>query len=440
MIRIQTPTIKTGAFNFQEKNSYHRKLVFPELHSAQQPIASNLARFNVINCGRRFGKSMFGTWLCKPAEKGQRVGWFSPTYKILLEVWQDLVRIFTPIKERISVQEKRIELTTGGIIEMWSLSDNPDAGRSRKYHRAIIDEAAMIARLKDAWQQAIRPTLTDYLGDAFFLSTPKGLNYYKTLYDYGKDPLRADWRSWQLPTSANPYIQQSEINAAKQDLAERIFQQEYLAEFIDDDGLFRRVTECATASEQDPVPGRRYAVGVDWGKHNDFTAIVVIDIVTSEMVFIDRFNQIDYSYQSDRLKRVVNTYKPQTIIAESNAMGEPIIDQLRRDGIPARPFQTTNASKSRIINALSLAFEQQSIKIIPDPVLIPELQAFEATRLPSGALRYAAPSGQHDDTVMALALAYEACHGVEWSDIPQSENKPSPWDISGSKGGSRWQL
>ena len=86
--------------------------------------------------------------------------------------------------------------------------------------------------------------------------------------------------------------------------------------------------------------------------------------------------------------------------------------------MPVQPFTTTNASKQQAIDALALAFERQDITIIPDPVLIGELQAFEAKRLPSGMLRYQAPEGMHDDTVIALALAWQGHDsGFTWGFI-----------------------
>jgi hypothetical protein len=89
-------------------------------------------------------------------------------------------------------------------------------------------------------------------------------------------------------------------------------------------------------------------------------------------------------------------------------MGEPLIEQLQRDGLPVRGFQTTNASKANAIEALALAFERAEIRIIDDPVLLDELQSYEMSRLPGGMIRYSAPDGLHDDTVMALALAWQA--------------------------------
>ena len=95
------------------------------------------------------------------------------------------------------------------------------------------------------------------------------------------------------------------------------------------------------------------------------------------------------------------------IVAERNSMGEPLIEQLSRDGLPVTSFQTTAQSKAQAIDALALAFERSEIRILPEPVLVGELQAYEMQRLPSGMMRYSAPDGMHDDTVMALALAWQ---------------------------------
>ena len=87
-------------------------------------------------------------------------------------------------------------------------------------------------------------------------------------------------------------------------------------------------------------------------------------------------------------------------------MGGPIVEALQRESLPVEAFLTTNASKQQAIDALVLAFENSGITIIPDDVLIGELQAYEGQRLPSGAMRYSAPPGMHDDTVMALAIGW----------------------------------
>jgi hypothetical protein len=100
------------------------------------------------------------------------------------------------------------------------------------------------------------------------------------------------------------------------------------------------------------------------------------------------------------------------IIAERNSMGEPLVEQLQYMGLPVTPFLTTNRSKQDAVDALSLAFERGEIRILNDPVLVSELQAYEGHPLLHGNTRYSAPEGMHDDTVMALMLAWWAISGA----------------------------
>jgi hypothetical protein len=326
---------------------------------------------------------------------------------MLTEVWREMRRVLLPATARVSVQEHRIELTTGGIVDMWSL-DQPDAVRGRKYKRVVVDEAAMVKDLENAWEAVIRPTLTDYAGDAWFPSTPKGMGYYKSLFDKGQDPNETEWMSWQIPTSENPHMLPTEIESAQMGLPERIFAQEYLAQFLDDSGgVFRKVKDAAVAQIREyGEEGHDYLIGADWGKHQDFTVLTVLDTVTKEVVKIDRFNQIDYAVQISRLTALCGKFRTKSIIPERNSMGEPLIEQLQREGYSVHPFTTTNASKAEAIDALALAFERGELKIPNDSVLISELLAYDAERLPSGMLRYGAPAGMHDDCVMSLALAW----------------------------------
>ncbi len=380
-----------------------------DLHVAQQQINRERRRFNVLACGRRFGKTLFGIQRThKPLlSDGQPVGWFSPTYKLLAEVWREAVTLYAPITANKSVQDHRLELVTGGVLEFWSL-DGPDPARGRRYKRVILDEAAMVPHLADAWQMAIRPTLADYQGDAYFLSTPRGLNFFHSLYQAGQDPEETEWASWQMPTGANPYINAEEIEAARLELPERAFAQEYLAAFLADGaGVFRGVEAVSTLKPQEPIPGHAYVFGVDWGKLNDFTAISIIDATTRRQVRLERYNRIDYAFQVEHLRTLANLYKPRTILAERNSIGEPLIEHLMRFGLPVQPWLATNQSKAEVIESLALAIERADVTLLDDPAQRGELLAYDADRLPSGLLRYGAPSGMHDDTVMALALSWD---------------------------------
>ena len=129
--------------------------------------------------------------------------------------------------------QKRIEFATGAAFDAWTLEDE-DAGRGRRYALVIVDEAAMARNLRTVWEQAIRPTLTDLAGGAWFFSTPKGRNYFHELYTRGGSPAWPGWRSHHAPTLANPYISPDEVAEARRGLPERIFAQEYEAAFLEE--------------------------------------------------------------------------------------------------------------------------------------------------------------------------------------------------------------
>lgn len=160
------------------------------------------------------------------ALNGFPVAYYAPTYAMLMEVWRSMLSLLHPIIDNKSETEKRIQLMGGGVIDFWSL-DDIDTSRGRKYKRVIVDEAAKVKRLKEAWQKTIRPTLTDMKGDGYFLSTPKGKN--NDFYEFSK---YEGWGFWQMPTISNPHIDEAEVEEAKNQLDPLSFAQEYLASFV----------------------------------------------------------------------------------------------------------------------------------------------------------------------------------------------------------------
>lgn len=382
------------------------------LHAAQREIFQSPARFRVVSAGRRFGKTRLAVIeaYCRAATGG-RVWWVGPTFPMASIAWRALrqaARIFPGAEVREA--DRRVTLPGDGWIQVKS-ADTPDSLRGEGLDKVILDEAAYMSEA--TWSEALRPALSDRRGGALFISTPKGRNWFWRLYE---GAVGTDWARWTFPSSVNPFGDvRIDMEKQKAKCPERIFRQEYLAEFIAAGaGVFRRVAEAATATPQDkaisdPPPRQRrhdYVFGVDWGKTNDFTAIAVLDLNLRAIVALDRFNQIDYTLQRERLRALYERFKPMTIIAESNSMGEPIIEQLCREDLPVEPFLTSNATKGAAVEAVCLAFERGDLKIINDPVMVGELQAYESERLPSGLTRYSAPEGMHDDTVMAVCMAW----------------------------------
>lgn len=277
-------------------------VTLPQLHSQQRLIWDDPARFQVVSAGRRFGKSRLASLRCVVAAmQGRRAWWVFPSYPMAAVGWRMLKRLAVQIPGVVMREVDRlIEFPSGGAVQIRS-ADNPDSLRGESLDELIMDEAAFMR--EEAWTEALRPTLSDRKGRAVFISTPKGRNWFWRAWQLGQsgDP---EWKSWQFPTTSNPYIDPAEVEAARRNLPERIFAQEYLAEFIEDGGgVFRRVMEAATAEQEDvPDEHAEYLMGVDWGKLDDFTVLAVLNTTARRLVYLDRFNQIDYSFQLGRLQ------------------------------------------------------------------------------------------------------------------------------------------
>lgn len=374
-------------------------------------IVKNPAQTKTVAMGRRWGKTyMAGIYALTAADLGGAVAWVVPTYRNARAPWRFAEMVLAPVMRRVRINrtDKIIEFPSRGRLMVYS-ADNDIAIRGESFDVVIVDEAAMIR--EETYTDVIMPTVADRDGKLLLISTPKGRNWFYREWQRGNQ--NGYSASWTAPSIANPMPTiRKAAEMAKERVSERTYRQEWLAEFIDDaGGVFRRINDAIhSESISNAQPGRDYVMGVDWGKSNDYTVLTIIDTATNYVVHIDRFNMIDYTVQLGRLQSLFERFQPYAIIAESNSIGTPLIEQMQRAGLPVRPFNTNNASKAMIIDALALAFERGDIAIPNDSTLIAELQSYEMERLSSGMLRYSAPSGMHDDCVMSLALAW---HGVQ---------------------------
>ena len=320
------------------------RLKLPRPHQTQAEVLAARKRFNVLCCGRRWGKTTIAMEvLVRLLLEGKPVAWFAPTYRLLKDAWAQIKLTLDPITER-SLEAERLETLGGGLLECWSL-DKPDAGRGRAYAGIVIDEAAIVPNFEQAWEQSLRAQLSDYRGEAWFLSTPKGTaSYFHTLYQRGQAHEPA-WASWRMPTSTNPFISRREILDAKADLTDLAFAQEYLAEFVTWAGaVFRRILDAVQPITHEPAA----MIGVDWGRVGDSTVFVALS-ASGHLVGMDRFHGIEYSVQRDRLRAFWERQgKRCWITAEANSMGGPVVEQLQRDGLPVVGFMTTGPSKAGI--------------------------------------------------------------------------------------------
>jgi hypothetical protein len=396
-----------------------RQIEVDALHAGQQRIVDESRRFNVLECGRRFGKTALGKHLAiDTAINGKPVGWFAPTYKYLAEVWNDIERIVRPVTEKSNAQEKSIRLVTGGVLDFWSL-ETPDAGRGRKYQRAIIDEASVVRNLQECWLAAIRPTLTDLRGDAWFLGTPKGRNFFHQMFGKGESAA-GEWKSWRMGTVDNPHMRPSEIEAARRDLPTDIFEQEYLGIPADDGGNpfgMDAIARCVA-----PISTAPPAVwGIDLAKSQDWTVCIALDS-TGVVCAVHRW-QGPWESTLVRVRALVgNTYA----LVDSTGVGDPVLEALQRGGGQYEGFKFSAPSKQQLMEGLVVAIQQCVVRF-PAGDIQRELETFEYEYTKTG-VRYSAPTGLHDDCVCALALAV---HGWQQRSgliaPPLGTTRESPW-------------
>ena len=377
------------------------------LHPGQIKIAESDARFRVVMCGRRFGKTAFGiTTACRAAIDGQPVGWFAPGYKYALEAWREIVQRLGPVAERVSEQEKRIELITGGVIEVWTL-DTQDPARGRKYALVVIDEAGIVRDLTETWQAAIRPTLVDLGGRALILGTPKGRRHgFMAMFNRGLLEEEPDWESFRASTLDNPYIPEEEVESARRELPAEVFAQEFEGIPLDDGanpfGL-KKIEESIGDVGDAPV----VVWGVDLARAQDFTVAVGMD-AWQRVVQLERW-QAPWSVTKERVQALV---KNTPAIVDATGVGDAIVSDLQEQGQPISGFVFTQPSKLRLMQRLIAAFQNKELTLPDEPWLIAELESFEFEYTSNG-VRYSAPKGLHDDGVMALGLALHGWDRVQ---------------------------
>ena len=240
------------------------EIVLPVLHDDQVKAfliesdarggvwAGNTGRFKAVRCGRRWGKTdLMKTVASDGAAKGEIIGWFAPDWKVISEAYEEIADILAPIKKGASKQHGYFRTTTGGRIDFWTL-ENERAGRSRKYHKVLIDEAAFTKpNMLDLWNKNIYPTLLDYDGEAIVASNTNGEDPDNFFWQICNQPEHG-FVEYHAPTINNPYVPERKPGETEEDHWKRrlatieairltkhpyVFRQEYLAEFIDWSGV-----------------------------------------------------------------------------------------------------------------------------------------------------------------------------------------------------------
>lgn len=363
-------------------------------------------RYAVACSGTKAGKSVGGAMfairelLKRPGVSGT---WCAPTYEQAVSVGMETVRGLLP-QEHVTVRLSGVpSLSIGGSVLEFKSAEEPDHLFGPARHFAVLDEAGRIS--EDAFN-AVASTLVPTAGPMRLLSNPTGrTGWFYRLWCRGRDE-DPDVGAFHWKTADNPTVPASVIEDARRTHSERSFRALYLGEFMDVGGsVFRSVRECAIGCLCAPIPGRRYVGGLDLARTADWTVAVVLDVKDSSVVAFERWHGVAWEETGRRVFELSRRYNGARFWVDSTGLGDPVLEQIERGGVPVQGVKFTAASKVQLIEGLAVKMERGELFFPPLAVLMGELEAFEATTGPTGTTKYSAPTGEHDDCVIALALA-----------------------------------
>jgi len=369
---------------------YGEKLVsLPQLHPGQVEAFMVSARFRALRCGRRWGKTAFlKTIACDFAAKGAQVGWFVPNYRYASEAYSENEITLDPAIRTSSRNMGILHTTTGGRIELWTLEDEK-AGRSRRYHLVIIDEAAFTKKNAiDIWTKAIRPTLLDFRGAAIVASNTNGINEDNLFWRICNLP-EYGFTEYHAPSHSNPFLPADELERLERDNHPLVYAQEYLAEFVDWSGeAFFSLDNLLTDGKPESVPARCLYVfatmdtAVKTGKENDGTGVIYwayeklgdehwIKIIDYEYLqieggMLELWLPVVYRNLEEYAAKCGARLGHRGCFIEDKASGSILIQQARRRNLPVSelPQKLTQLGKSeRAINASGYVYRKM-VKVL----------------------------------------------------------------------------
>ena len=308
-------------------------------HPLQQELHLKMGehRFGVVVCHRRFGKTYWAiNTLIHAAltttKQEARYAYIAPYYKQSKQVAWDYFRQFTFMIPGIKYNEAelRIDMPNGSRIRLYG-GDNPDTLRGIYLDGVVLDEVADMR--PNVWGEVIRPTLTDRLGWAVFIGTPKGIDLFYELYQ--KATHEADWFAKIYRADETNIIGKEELAAAKREMTDQQFAQEFLCDFSASTGNtlipIPIVVEAAQRELNDAyVRGGVKVIGVDVARYGDDRSVIFTTqgLKAYEPKVFDDISNIDLANQ---VIATIKSFEPDFVRVDAGR-GEGVIDFLRSQG------------------------------------------------------------------------------------------------------------
>ena len=411
-----------------------------ELLPWQKTVYSDKTRFKVIVAGRRCGKSRLSAVALLveglKCPQGSAVMYVAPTQGQARQIiWDLLMDLGRDVISNSHVNNMDITLINGAKIYVRG-ADRPDTLRGVSLTFVVLDEVADIKA--DTWEKVLRAALSDKKGNALFIGTPKGRNWFYDMYNLGLGGEDEDWKSWHFTTRDNPLIDPKEIEGAKKTLSSFAFKQEYEASF-DNAGtdLFK---EQWLKYGEEPDGGVWY-IGMDISGFTnsnysqsrqsklDKSAFAVVKVTDDGTWFVKKIEsgRWDTKETAQRIVKNLKEFQPVGVGLERgtsrNAVMPYLTDCMRQNNVYAHITDLTHGGKQkteRIVWALQGRFEHGKIILNEEEdwsEFIDQLLMFPTPQV-------------HDDLVDALSFVDQLAVTTYFTDDDSEDLEPLDW-ISG---------
>jgi len=383
-------------------------------HPGQADFLASTAKFKVLACGRRWGK----TDACA-ADVLLALSRGSPTRHLILAPTIDQARIlFERVAEWLEriVPRELLRIGRGSHPSIRYLEHEvharsghlPRALRGHSATHIVVDEAAFLP--ESVITEVALPMLATSDGSLTLISTPCGRNHFWRFFRMGQEGKHGIW-SRHGPSSESPFVSREFLAIQREIVSDRAFRVEYEAEFTDSaQRVFRSEdAEACLASSLSPVdPTHMVSIGIDWARSQDHTAVAVLrgDHGHAQLEDMATFRGLPWRTMTEQVAAIVLRYPRAVVRCDSTGVGDAVTENLM-DRCPEASIAKvcfTPAIKQAMISDLAWLFETAAIRMTPYPELLRQLEHFEY--LSDGRKpKMGGTDSVHDDLVVALALA-----------------------------------
>jgi phage terminase large subunit len=268
----------------------------------QKGLHDIMARFSVVVCHRRFGKTVMAVnklikGLIRAKQQGlprPRAVYVAPLYRQAKQIAWDYAKFYCGNLPGYKPNESELRVDFLEDCRLFFIgADNPDSIRGIYADEVVLDEYAQMN--PKMWSEVLRPALTDRKGSAMFIGTPKGKNVFWELWKHGMGPENLDWSSHMFRASETGYVDEAELLAAKNDMTEEEYAQEY---------------ECSwEAAIKGAYYGKLMEILTNEGRVLSVPWESTLEVHTAWDLGIDDLTAIWFYQQADRDIRLINYYE-----------------------------------------------------------------------------------------------------------------------------------